>query len=54
MRTKCACVLRVELINELIDKGEGLNPLGIHLLFDFIKDLVGLVLPVHAVTQITY
>lgn len=52
MRGEDSGLLRVELQDELIDEMEGLDTLGIHLLFDFVEDLVGFVFPVHAVTII--
>ncbi len=44
--------LGVELRDELVDVGEGFYSFGVHLLFDFVEDLIGFVFPVHAVTKI--
>ncbi len=52
MRGEDSGLLGVELQDELVDEMEGLDTLGIHLLFDFVEDLVGFVFPVHAVTII--
>ena len=52
MRAEATCSVRVELANILVTGVEGLHSFGVDLLFDFVKDLVGFVFPVHEVTKI--
>lgn len=47
MRGKGPGVLGVEGLDVLVEEVEGLDALAIHLLLDFVEDLVGFVFPVH-------
>jgi hypothetical protein len=53
MRSEDASILRIEVGDVLIEEIEGLDALGVHLMLNLIKNLVGLVSPVHAVTKTT-
>lgn len=40
--------------NHLVEEMETLDPFAVHLMFDFVEDLVRFIFPIHAVTKTYY
>lgn len=47
MGGECFCMVGVELIDKLVDVVESFHSLAVHLLLDFVKNLIRFVFPIH-------